>query len=775
MPRATGSPTAYRLPDVPTATRICQPSPAPGPATPPDGRDLSPEAESFLGQLLELQLVPFGSVERFLEQHTEHLAEYRTPERLGEVLVHAGLLTGYQLDRILAGKTHGLVLGNHRVLDRLGAGAMGVVFRAEHLLLKRQAAIKVLPVDDDCQASLLERFYGEMHVLADLHHPNIVLAFDAGQLQPPGPNSPPLLYLVMELVPGNDLEKHVHEYGPVDIAQACDWIRQAACGLQEAHDRHLIHRDVKPSNLLLSEQGQVKVGDFGLARQFCSRLTDPRGLLGTLEYMAPEQSCDPSAVDGKADIYGLGATLFWLLTGQPPYPRSRSVSEALRMLQNGRARRLQELRPDAPVELDDLVARMLDPDPKQRPALPLTVMNALLPFTTRLRSEAQGGPSAGAAQDTSFTLGASSLAPAKRVLLVDDEISIRMLARAMLEPLGCVCEEAETGSQALGAIRKQPFDLLLLDLNLPDLDGYEICRRLRERPPWPNLKVIVVSGRGDHDQLAEALPQGADDYIPKPFGIHQLTARVQHALCLKEAEDQADFLARQLTITNRQLENSLTARIDDVRRAQDALLFAMAKMAESKDGETSGHLRRLQSYTHCLGARAAEEPTWAAVITAPFLEQLERCVPLHDIGKIGLPEQVLLKPGKLTDSERMLMETHTIIGDQILDALRLEHGESLSFLGMASAIVRHHHERYDGQGYPDRLAGDAIPLAARLVAIADVYDALRRPRCHKPALSHEEAAHILLQKSAGQFDPGLLRIFAACQDEFARIYHDIRT
>jgi response regulator RpfG family c-di-GMP phosphodiesterase len=725
--------------------------------------------------LLQLQLVPFGSIERFLEQHSEHLAEYTTSERLGEALIHAGTLTRYQLDRVLSGSTHGLVLGSHRILDRLGAGAMGIVFRGEHLLLKRQTAIKVLPVDDDCPAALLERFYGEMRVLAELHHPNIVLAFDAGQLPPAGPNMPPLLYLVMELVQGSDLEQYVHDHGPVDIAQACDWIRQAACGLQEAHDRHLIHRDVKPSNLLLGEQGQVKVGDFGLVRQFCSRLTDPRGLLGTLEYMAPEQSCDPSAVDGKADIYGLGAVLFWLLTGQAPYPKSRSISEALRMLQSGRPRRLRELRPDAPPELEELLVHLLDADPAQRPALPLTVMNALLPFTTHRRGEGRGARGEEESSAASRAPHSSPLAPPKRLLLVDDESSVRMLARAMLEPLGYVCEEAENGSAALEAVRTQPFDLLLLDLNLPDLDGFEICRRLRERRPWPNLKVIVVSGRGNHDQLAEVLPLGADDYIPKPFGRQQLIARVQHALCLKEAEDQADFLARQLLVTNRQLENSLSARIDDVRRAQDALLFAMAKMAESKDGETSGHLRRLQCYTRCLAGRAAREPTWVGTITAPFLEQLERCVPLHDIGKIALPEQVLLKPGKLSDSERNLMETHTIIGDQILDALRLEHGESLSFLGMASAIVRHHHERYDGRGYPDRLAGEAIPVAARLVAVADVYDALRRPRCHKPALSHEDAVHIVLDESAGQFDPVLLRMFAVCQDDFARIYLDIRT
>ncbi len=163
------------------------------------------------------------------------------------------------------------------------------------------------------------------------------------------------------------------------------------------------------------------------------------------------------------------------------------------------------------------------------------------------------------------------------------------------------------------------------------------------------------------------------------------------------------------------------------------------------------------------------------MINSSFLDQLERCVLLHDIGKIGLPENILLKPGTLTDAERSLMETHTIIGDSILEALGQEYGTSLVFLRMASAIVRHHHERYDGNGYPDKLAGEAIPAAARLVAVADVYDALRRQRSHKPALDHAEAVRTMLEKSPGQFDPAVLRAFEARQQEFERIYRDVPT
>jgi response regulator RpfG family c-di-GMP phosphodiesterase/serine/threonine protein kinase len=747
---------------------------------------LPASARAFLDRPLKLQLIADKAADRFLEQAAGHLAEYTTPELLGGALIQAGLLTSYQLDRVLAGTTHGLVLGNYRVLERLGVGGMGIVFLAEHLLMKRRVAVKVLPVDEDCPPALLERFFSEMRLLADLHHPNIVMAYDAGHVPGGGDTLPTLLYLVTELVTGGDLEQYVLNNGPVEIAQACDWIRQAACGLQEAHDRHIIHRDIKPSNLLRTEQGQVKLVDFGLVRQFCSRLTDPRALLGTLEYMAPEQSCDPSLVSGQADIYSLGATLFALLTAELPHPAVRSVAQASKSLQTDAPRRVRTLRPDVPAELEVLIHRMLDRNPDQRPSMPLTIMNALLPFTGRAPAHLPLSETASLSalnRDGVNSLNRRAgpwgsepriLSP-KRVLLVDDEESIRQVARAVLEPLGCVCDDVEDATNALAAFEQNNYDLVLLDLNLPDLDGYEICRRMRQRPVHANCKIIVVSGRGDHNELAQVLPLGADDYIPKPFGLKQLEARVQHALCLKDAQDQADFLARELVFTNRQLENSLAARTSDVRRAQDALLFAMAKMAESRDGETAGHLLRLQRYTHVLAEYAADQPAWAGVVNSTFLTQLERCVPLHDIGKIGLPDHILLKPGKLTEEERRLMETHTTIGDRMLEALGKEHGESLAFLGTASAIVRHHHERFDGSGYPDRLPGDAIPAAARLVALADVYDALRRRRFHKLALSHPEAVRILLEGSPGYFDPIVLQAFKVRQSDFERIYRDIRT
>ena len=723
-----------------------------------DASYLSGEAAALLDRLLQLRLLDPTSLDHFLCARQDRLGEFDTEQRLGQALVQDNLLTDYQLDRILAGSTHGLLLGNYRVLRNIGSGGMGVVFLAEHCLMRRRVAVKVLPIDEECPPSIRERFYAEMRVLAELQHENIVLAIDAGEAPGPVATLPTLVYLVMELVEGGDLEHHVIEHGQMAVSPACHIIRQVASGLQAAHDRHLVHRDLKPSNILLGPGGVAKLVDFGLARQFCSRLTDHRVLLGSLEFMPPEQSHDPSSVGKQADIYGLGATLFWMLTGEPPYPLGQKLSNSLRRLREEEPRRLRDLLPVVPPALDQLMSRLLARNPADRPGSPLAVMDALRPFLTD--------------EPATIRLTPEEI-PERRVLIVDDEEGACQLHRLVLERMGCRCIEARDGASALAELERGTFDLVLLDLRLPDMNGYDLCRRIREGAAGTALKIIIVSGNSDADSLAEALPRGADDYIAKPFHARQMRAKVQHAFRNRDAQQRSRMLADELLQANRRLRQSIEAREYDVRQAQNALLFTMAKMAESRDGETPGHLRRLQAYARALARAAATRPGWAGIVDERYLEQLDRCIPLHDIGKLGLTDDVLLKPAALSKSERLLMETHPVIGDRILEALAREHGTSLEFLGMARSVVRHHHERYDGRGYPDRLEGDAIPTSARLAALADVYDALRRARPHKRAMPHAEAIRVMLHESQGQFDPVLLKCLEACAADFERIYREM--
>lgn len=729
----------------------------------------------FLNQLVQWNLISASNKNDFLNCHSDRIGDYNTTEKIGRALVAAGFLTAYQLERVLTGAIHGLVLGNYRILERLGGGSVGVVFLAEHVFLKRKVALKTLPTDDGFPQSVLDRFYSEMRVLTMLDHPHIVMAYDAGVLPPLESGQPALHYLAMELLEG-DLEQYVYDHGILPVPQACEWMRQAASGLQQAHDHHLIHRDLKPSNILRDEQHQVKLVDFGLAREFTSNRTEPRSLLGSIEFMAPEQSVDPTAVRSAADIYGLGATLFWLITGHTPYPRENSVAEALRRLQYESPRRVCDFQPNVPAELDEFIAKMIDRNPDCRPGSARDVMQVMAryanPGTPLVGLDALSN-GAGLAAPTETIPGLSRQIKPYHVLILEDEEPVRQVVRATLEPLNLVCHEAAEGVTAMELIHDQPIDLILLDLNLPGLHGYDVCRELRAHPPRPHLKVIVMTGMTNPDELAVALKHGADDFLAKPLRATHLAARVQHALRMKTAQDRLDQLARHLVTVNQQLEHSLAARESDVRRAEDALLFAMAKMAEIREGGTPGHLRRLQRYCLAIVEKLRSEPAWVGLLDRKFVEYLERCVLLHDIGKIGLPDELVLKNGPLSQEERRMMETHTILGSELIDVISKEYGQSLEFLGLARALIRHHHERFDGRGYPDRLTGEEIPPVARIMTVADVYDSLRRQRPHRPALSHAQAVRVMLFESQGVFDPAVLRAFAASQDDFQRIYDTV--
>jgi putative two-component system response regulator len=420
---------------------------------------------------------------------------------------------------------------------------------------------------------------------------------------------------------------------------------------------------------------------------------------------------------------------------------------------------------------------MLDRDPKQRPALPVTVVNALTRFAAPAAPvwemfDPESSPAPAMAQPAQPSDTDVSLDTTWKVLIVHDDPVMRRVMWEALEPLGCLVGEASRGEKALALVRNEPCDLLLIRLNLPDMPGYDICQQLRERPPRPHIKVIFVTNSAEND-VVDALARGADDCVSDPPDLRRLAAKVQYLLRLKDAQDRTDVLARNLSMANRQLADSLDARAGDVRQAHDALLFAMAKMAEQREGETAGHSRRLQRYCRVLGEELLRDSLWATILNVQFLEQVERCVPLHDIGKIGLPDALLTKPGPLDPSERALMETHTLIGASMLDALAREYGGSLGFLTSATVIVRYHHERYDGSGYPDGLSGDAIPPAGRLCALPDVYDALRRKRYHKPAMSHEDASRYIMERSEGHFDPGVLEAFSRCHEKFKKIYQQI--
>jgi serine/threonine-protein kinase len=304
-------------------------------------------------------------------------AGFVSPALLAEDLVLKRWLTLYQVTEIFRGRARGLVLGKYLLLERLGAGGMAVVFKAQHRRLRRTDALKVVRPERLADPRVLPCFLHEAQAAARLSHPNVVTVYDAGE-------AGGRLFLAMEYVEGTDLERLVQGGGPLPVARACAYARQAALGIQHAHDRGLVHRDLKPSNLLLAaDRDVVKVVDFGMA--LLPRLprkaaaAAARTVMGTPDYLAPEQAADPWKVDGRADVYALGCTLYFLLAGRPPFPGG-SAEDKLRRHREARPTRLERLRPDVPPGLARVVRHTLRKRPASRIPTLQVVAEALAPF-----------------------------------------------------------------------------------------------------------------------------------------------------------------------------------------------------------------------------------------------------------------------------------------------------------------------------------------------------------------------------------------------------------
>lgn len=716
----------------------------------------------LLGWLLGSSVVLAEDWAALGEEHQAEIEQLADPGELLQDLLRRGLLTEYQARRIASGQSFGLVLGNYRILDHLGGGATGAVYRAEHTRMRRAVAVKTLMLPSSWHANALRQLLGDIRTVARLQHPNIVAAIDCGEQTNPDAPSEILHYLVTEYVPGQDLESLVAAHGPLSAPKACELVYQVASALDEAHRVQLVHRDVKPSNVRVTPDGQVKLLDFGLASHLLGSAENCRTV--PCDYIAPEQADDPASVDLRVDIFGLGGLLYWCLTGEPPRASQWAGPHQP-------PPPLGSSRPDLPRELERIIGRMLAADPQDRFTDARTVMRALQAFFQTQPEPVFPGTSASGASPQAWRTVSQS-GRVQRILIVDDEPHLRTVCRLVLQSDELAFEEASNGTEALQALQASRFDLVLLDIDMPGIKGPEVLRRIRSEPPSAHLKVIMFSGRSSGDDMADLLLAGADDYVTKPFSNVQLQARVRAALRLKEVQDRGDLLNHHLLAVNAELEHTLGIRDSDLIQARNGMVLALAKLAEHRDSDTGTHLLRLQRFCRCLAEQAADLPNFAGQIDGNFIRLLECCAPLHDIGKVGLPDHILLKPGTLTTEERRIMQAHTIIGSETLAEVARQYGFARAFLQMAIDIARHHHERWDGAGYPDRLAGESIPLSARIVALADVYDALRSRRVYKPGLPHAAAVAVMAE-SQGQFDPSLLHAFQNCSDRMDAIYSEL--
>lgn len=319
----------------------------------------------------------------------------------------------------------------------------------------------------------------------------------------------------------------------------------------------------------------------------------------------------------------------------------------------------------------------------------------------------------------------------QKIVVVDDDAAQRLLLRMCLEDDGYEVHEADSGSSAQQLIEKHPdFKIVVTDLDMPDVNGFELIQRIRTSELHYTY-IIVLTSMDDEASLVKALSMGADDYLAKPVNPNELRLRIQGAIRVLRQE------------------------------TQEELIFALAKLAEYRSDETGYHLERVQRYTRLLALDLSRNCP-ELEINAQFAEEIARVSPLHDIGKVAIPDNILHKPGQLSDAEFEIMKTHAAIGGQILKDILAKNGSP--YLKVAYEVTMFHHERYNGTGYPHGLCGENIPIAARIMAMADIYDAMASKRCYKEPFSHEKIKGIILQERGEHLDPVVVDAFLRRED-----------
>jgi putative two-component system response regulator len=344
------------------------------------------------------------------------------------------------------------------------------------------------------------------------------------------------------------------------------------------------------------------------------------------------------------------------------------------------------------------------------------------------------------------------------ILAIDDTPANIDVVKGVLAS-NYLVQAAVNGKMALKIIEKKRPDLILLDIMMPEMDGYEVCRRLKENEETRDIPIIFLTAKAEVSDETKGLELGAVDYITKPISPGILKERVKNHLELKSARD---YLKQQ----NEILEEKVIERTQQMEELQDVTVVAMGALAEARDPETGNHIRRTQRYVKLLAIHLKNHPRFKHLLTPENITSLYKSAPLHDIGKVGVPDNILLKPGKLTAEEFDEMKKHTIYGRDAIVAAESRMTRADNFLKFAKEIAYYHQEKWDGSGYPEGLKGENIPISARLMAVADVYDALISRRVYKPPFPHDKAVAIIKEGKGSHFDPDMVDGFIELADKF---------
>jgi putative two-component system response regulator len=360
-----------------------------------------------------------------------------------------------------------------------------------------------------------------------------------------------------------------------------------------------------------------------------------------------------------------------------------------------------------------------------------------------------------------------------RILVVDDNDLNRDMLSRRLEHEGYQPLVANDGYRALDMLEQHDFDLVLLDIMMPNLDGYQVLERIKSDGRLSKVPVIMITAVDEIDSTVKCIELGAEDYLPKPFNPVLLRARIGASLEKKRLHDMEQQYRSQIEQHNVVLSDRVKEQVAEIASAQLGAIFAMSKLAESRDPETGEHLDRMREYCRVLANEMQKMPKYAQLIDTDFIENIYAASPLHDIGKVGVPDSILCKPGKLSEDEWTIMRTHPIVGAETLREVDRQHPGN-AFVKTGIEIAEAHHEKWNGTGYPFGLEGGDIPLVARILALGDVYDALTSRRCYKKAFAPDEARRIINDDRGVHFDPDVVDAYLATEHEFMRIREEFQ-
>jgi putative two-component system response regulator len=351
------------------------------------------------------------------------------------------------------------------------------------------------------------------------------------------------------------------------------------------------------------------------------------------------------------------------------------------------------------------------------------------------------------------------------IIIVDDEPANLQILTEILKEKGYKVRPATSGKQALKGAGLIPPDIILLDINMPGLSGFDVCTMLKHDEKLKEIPVIFISALSETIDKVKAFATGGVDYVTKPFNNEEVQARVETHLKLYR-------LQMELEKYNKKLEDLVQAQVKEISESQMATIFALAKLAESRDDDTGKHQERVQILCRFISCQLMKKKDFKMWIDRSFVNDIFHASPLHDIGKVAIPDRILLKSGRHTPEEFEIMKTHTTLGAETLRQVRKKYSHN-SFINSGVEIANFHHERWDGKGYPEKLSGEKIPLCARIMAVVDVYDALRARRCYKEPFSHEESCDIIIKESGKQFDPRIIEAFVEVQGDLCKTFNEL--